>query len=817
MHRGRLYAGIVLVSSATMMLEVALTRLFAVSEWYHFAFLSVSVAMLGYGSSGTILSLLPQNLRRRLPLLLGIVFPLSILACYLLVNTVPFDSYQLAWDSRQVLYLAIYYLSLVVPFAASGLIVSFYLSVMPEQTGPLYAANLVGSALGSAGLLVAMSLLGAERTIMAITGLAALGTTSILSATNAPACRRVMWMTVALVAVCTGLAWFPPHWMTLRLSPYKTLSYALQIPGAHLAYQRWNAYSRIDVVESQRLHSAPGLSLTFAGRLPPQYGMTVDGANLSPISRRTTDADVAFLDYLPSSLPYKLRPQASALILRPRGGMDVAVALHLGAKRVVAVEDNPLIVHVVRDRYAEFTGCLYRDPSVTVSTEDPRGALQRTDQQFDIVQFSLTDTYHPLTSGAYSLAENHLYTVEAATLALRRLNEGGLLVLTRWLQDPPSETLRTGALVVTALERSGVEDPGKHLVALRSWSTMTLLASPSPFARADIDLIRETCQALGYDLVYYPGMEPEEANRHNLLPQPVYHTAFDDLLSSRDRRALYQSAFYDVSPPTDDHPFSGHYFRWRQIPQILAQLGKTWQPFGGSGFLLVLAALAMAILATAMLVLLPLLWAPKGQGQAPHRWRYLTYFAALGLGYLLVEMPLMQHFILYLGQPALAFAVVLSALLLSSGLGSLLASPARLRVALPTLIVCIVVYPLVLRGLFARSMQMGLPARITIASASLVPLGTLMGMPFPGGLRRVGDASPGLIPWIWAINGGASVIGSILATVVALSGGYRLVLQLAAACYLAATLAFWGLVANKSESRNRLVEDVRSGRSEGAQ
>jgi len=810
-HRGRLYAGIALTSSATMMLEVTLTRIFAVSEWYHFAFLSVSVALLGYGISGTILALLPRQARPRLPLYLGVAFPASILACYLLINSVPFDSYQLAWDRRQVLYLAIYYLSLVVPFAAGGLIASLYLSIMPERTGPLYAANLIGSALGSMASLGALSVVGAERTIAATTALAALGMTLILVATALPRWRWAVAGPLALALACVGLVWRPPPGMALRLSPYKTLSYALQIPDARLAYQKWNAYSRIDVVESERLHSAPGLSLRFEGRLPPQHGLTVDGANLSPISRRTSPADEAYLDYLSSSLAYRLRPEASALILRPRGGVDVAVALHLGASRVMAVEDNPLIVEVIRDRYAEFTGHLYSDPSVTTSTEDPRSALQRTGQQFDVVQFSLADTYHPLASGTYSLAENHLLTVEAMTLALQRLKPDGLLVCTRWLQDPPSESLRAGALVVEALEGLGVEDPGRHLIALRSWSTMTLLASPSPFSEGDIHLIREACRSLSCDLVHYPGMEPGQANRYNLLPQPVYYSAFRDLLSSPDRRAFYRSQMYDVSPPTDDRPFFGHYFRWQQVPQIMAQLGKTWQPFGGIGFLLVVAALVGAILGTALLVLLPLIWEPRGHSQAPHRWRYLAYFGALGLGYLLVEMPLMQHFILYLGQPTLAFAVVLSALLLSSGLGSLLASRVRLRAALPVLILLIAIYPTLLHGLLARSLHLSLLARIAIAAASLVPLGTLMGMPFPGGLRRVGETTPSLIPWVWAINGSTSVIGSIMATVVALSGGYRLVLRLGAGCYLAAALTFWGL-AGGGRARNRLDEAKALGR-----
>lgn len=795
MRKVSLYGGIALISAATLMFELTLTRLFAVAEWYHFAFLSVSVALLGYASSGTILALLPLHSRERFVPTLGVAFPIGITASYLVLNTVPFDSYQLAWDPRQIAYLLIYYLSLTIPFAFSGLIVAHYLALEPARSNRIYAANLGGSALGGLALFVALPSLG-EGTVMATAGIGALGAALMLRSSHPASAvpRRVSsWIALVLTVLCAGLLWGRPQWMRLRLSPYKGLSYALQIPGAHLGYERWNVYSRVDVVESERIHSAPGLSLRYQGKLPPQYGLLVDGSDLSPITRRTSVQDTAFLDYLPSSLPYQLRSQPSALILQPRGGMDVAVALHLGARRVVVVEDNPLIIHVVSETYSAFVGGLYQDPRVRVVAEDPRSTLQRENECYDLIQISLADTYHPLSSGSYSLTENHLYTVEAIIHALRRLAPQGLLVMTRWFQEQPSETLRAAALIVTALEQQGIREPGRHLLAFRTWSTLTLLASPQPFSAADIATLRLYCDRLGYDLVYHPGLRREEANRYNLLPQPADYERFVELLSSTDRRAFYDTQRYDVSPSSDDRPFFSHFFRWRQVPEIIARLGATWQPFGGSGFLLILALLAIAIVVAGILVLLPLVWLRGGMRPPPYggvfyRGRALTYFAALGLGYLFVEMPLMQQFILYLGQPARSFIVVLSALLLASGIGSILAPRVRLEWALPALVAAILLYPILLTNLFQATLHLALAARITVAILCLLPLGILLGIPFAGGLRRVEELVPGTIPWVWAINGSASVISSILAVVLALSWGYRLVLAIAAACYLIATL-----------------------------
>lgn len=797
-NKARFYCGIALLSAAILMFELLLTRLFAVAEWYHFAFLSVSVALLGYACSGTILALVPLDIRPRLIPVLGVGLPMSLLGAYWVVNKVPFDSYQLAWDRRQIAYLIVYYLSLVVPFVIGGLIVAHWLAWMPRASNAVYAANLIGSALGGLVLLGTLPGLGGEGSVVAATCLSAVGSALMLSGSPIKSRheRSAAVGAISLAIVGLLLIAIQPGWLTLRLSPYKSLSYALQAPSARLAYRKWNVFSRVDVVESQQIHSAPGLSLKYKGKLPLQYGLTVDGGDLSPLSQRITEEDRAFLAYLPASVPYRLRPQASAMILYPRGGMDVAVALQLGAARVVVIEDNPLIVHVMRDLYGPFTGQLYRDPRVVLRVEDGRSALQRSQEPFDIVHFSLTESYHPIFSGSYSLSENHLYTVEAVMQALRRTNARGLLVITRWLQELPSEPERAIALVITALERLGMS-PRERLMAFRSWSTLTILASPSPFTPEDIALVRRVCDELGYDMVYYEGMSREEANRYNRLPQPQYYDAFQSLLSPGDRAGFYRAQFHDITPPTDDRPFFGHYFRWRQVPQIIAQLGKTWQPFGGSGFLLVLALLGMAILAAALLVMAPL-YLRRGLRGTAHLQRVLVYFAALGLGYLLVEIPLMQQFILYLGQPTFAFILVLSALLLSSGLGSMIARRANLRIALWLLLGLLLVYPWALRGLFAMTLGLSLVARVAIAIVCLLPLGLLMGIPFAGGIAKVEQIVPGLIPWIWAINGSASVVSSILAAVIALSGGYGLVIGLATACYGVAMLAFWPWVTQRT-------------------
>ncbi|MGM0401626.1 MAG: hypothetical protein ACQEQT_10045, partial [Chloroflexota bacterium] len=781
------------VSAAILMFELTLTRLFAVSQWYHFAFLSVSVALLGYASSGTLLSLTPPELRGRLDVV-GLGFPLSILASFLITNYLPFDSYRLALEPVQFVYLILYYLALLLPFGFGGWIVSRWLSALPRRGGAVYAANLIGSALGSVVLLGVLPLCGGEGAVALTAGVGALGVGLIFQAKRARGSSAApsSWVALLICIAALLLAWSQPSWMALRISPYKSLSQVLRAPDTHLTYQAWNVYSRLDVVEGPGIHSAPGLSLNHKGGLPPQHGLTVDGGNLSSISRRTAAEDTTFLSYLPSSLSHTIRPNAHVLIIRPRGGLDVAVALEHGAQEVVVVEDNPLVAHIVGQRYADFVGGLYDE--VTVRTEAGRTALWRGEETFDVIQFSLAENYHPLTSGTYSLTENYLYTVEAFTRALARLDEEGLLVVTRWLQDPPSESIRAGALAVAALEEAGVQDPARHLLAFRSWSTMTILSSPSSFDEQEIAHVVSACEELGYDLVHYPGMDRSAANRHNVLPEPVYYNDFQKLLQPAERAALFTDNLYDVTPPTDDRPFFGHYFRWRQIPRIMAQLGRTWEPFGGSGFLLILVLLGVAVLASVVLVMLPLAWRGEHTPMGSRRWRIILYFAALGLGYLFIELPLMQQFILYLGHATFSFIVVLSALLFFSGVGSSLSHRVSLRFVLLILIGLIGVYPFGLRWLFRTTLSLPRLARTGIAILSLLPLGVCMGVPFAAGLRHVEQMIPGITPWIWAINGSASVVSSVLAAILALSWGYHAVLGTAGLCYLGAACAFWPLM-----------------------
>ncbi len=781
--------GLALLSAAALAFEITLTRLFSVTQWYHFAFLAVSVALLGYGASGTALSLVPRWTHPptdRRTSILALLFAVAVIGAYLSLNYLPFDSYRIAWERIQLLYLILYYLALTVPFLCAGMATGLLLAAYPDMGSQIYAANLLGSALGGLLPLLALPLAG-EGAVLILSALGLLAALifqvpRLMRSRLVPIRIRHFAFSLLLLAGGVALVVFALHLprpFTLRISPYKSLSQVLRFPDAEVTRQDWNAFSRVDLVRSSAIRSAPGLSLSCPGELPREDGLFVDGDSLSPVLIDPSDVQ-EFTECLPVALPYQLREGGRALVLEARGGLDIWVALSQGAASVVSVESNPRVVQAA--------GQVYQDDRVLVELEEGRSYARRSVERFDVVHLALHDGYQPVTSGAYGLGERYDLTVEAFEDYLARLRPAGLLVVERWLQLPPSELLRAGAAAIEALRRQGVEDPAGQLVVLRSWQLGIILVKNGGFSGQELAAIRDFSRAHELDLVALPDLREAETNQRNVLQEPVYYLAFRKLLADPD--ALYATHEFDVRPPADDRPFFFHYFKWSQAEAVFEQLGKTWQPWGGSGYFVLIALLAVAAVLSSVLILLPIALSKRWTAEKGPRMRVLLYFGSLGLAFLFVEIPLMQRFILFLGQPVYSFAAVAATVLFFSGLGSLLSPRLSTRWVIPLLAVAILLYPLILPLLFRVLLGLSWTVRLFATVLMLAPLGFLMGMPFPRGLSWLQERAPHLIPWGWAVNGCTSVLASVLAAMVALSAGFTWVLAAAALTYIGAWLAF---------------------------
>jgi spermidine synthase len=788
----RALAGMGLLSAAVLLSQVALIRVFSIAQFYHFAFLVISLALLGFGASGSLLALWP---RLRAPALWpwhAVGFGLATPLAYLLVNALPFDSYAIAWDPAQLALLVADLLVLAVPFVFAGALVGAMLSSAPWRAGRIYAANLAGSAVGAGIAPLALTWLGSERAVLlsAVLGASA---ALILAGASRPANGRAPgrangWASRAsattLVAAVALLVVLPPQF-EIRLSPYKRLSQMRLDPAATILASRQDATARLDIVESSTIHSAPGLSLGFLGDLPVQTGLVIDGDALLPVPQ-LGPATAALARSVPVAVAHAIRPGGRVLLLGSGGGIDAWAALESGATEVTIVEPNRLVHEALAGDLRAWSG-LADDPRIRLEHEQLRAFAQRADERFDLVELTLSDNYRPVSSGAVTLTESYTLTVEAIRSYLRLGDRDGIFVLTRWIQSPPSELLRTLGLVIEALD---AQRPIEHVVAFRSFQTFTFIVKPAAFTPDETTLLLEAIDRLRYDLVLAPTMPPEMLNRYARLERPIDHELAVALATASDRPGFYAAYDFDISPPTDDHPYFFNFFRWQQTPEVLENLGRRWQPFGGSGYLALVVLLVFAASAAAIFVLAPIALrsafrAAFRSAGARRATRTLGYFAAIGLAYLFVEVALIQRFILVLGHPTLAMAVVVGALLLASGAGSWLSAFIPWRGAVVALALVLVLYPwltgLVTPALLAAPLAVGSAAVVAL----IVPVGFLMGVPFARGIAALEDADA-LIPWAWAANGSASVVSAVVAAMVALSFGFTPLLAGAGVLYLVA-------------------------------
>jgi hypothetical protein len=786
------FPGIFLATAAALILEISLVRLLSVAQWHHFAFLVVSIALLGSGAGGAFLFSFPGLLKDGFaPGLAGAcrLFSLSTLAAFALGNQIPFDLARIAWDRWQFVHLFLFCLVFAVPFFFAGLTLSLALTRWNALAGKLYACDLAGGAAGCLLVLGLFGFVGGTGTVLFsvfLSGLAA----AVFSG------RKPSFFSWAWAAVALLLVFYPPSFLEPAMSPYKPLSAALLHPGARLLETRWNPFSRVDVLESPAARTAPGLSLQFADPLPPQLGLCVDGERMNALTRVPNGVrgreELRFLSALPGSFPYHAASPKRVLVIDPMGGVDVLTSLYYGIPETVVLETNPLIVDLIRGSYAPYSGNLYRRQDVRVEIGDARSFLQTGALPFDLIVLPLTETAGASASGLSGLREDYRLTVEAFQDYLDALSPEGVLSVQLFLLPPPRGELRLVSLVKETFRRAGVA-ASDHFMGFRSWGTFSLFIKKGVILPAEIEALKRFCEKWRFDLVYYPGMPPEEANRHNRFPAPIYYTAVQNLLGEN---GIFPAAYpFDLGPPTDDKPFFHHFFRFARWEEILRLAGGKWQILVEGGLLIPLVFLQASLLSF-LLILLPAglrkknLRLFKGGGG-----RRIFFFFIIGLAFMFVEISLIQKFILFLGHPVYAVSAVVLALLLFAGLGSRVSASLPplpgLRRGLPAVAGLLLAYAFLLPA--ALSFLQGWPLgwRYFFSGLLVAPLGLAMGVPFPAGLRLLGRENPVFVPWAWCANGCASVLGAILPVLIALSWGFQAVWFISSILYLLAWILIW--------------------------
>jgi len=791
--KNRIDISLLLISFSLFLYQVCLLRIFSIADYYHFAFMIVSISLLGFGISGSFLYFFIDRIRNPnlILLIFSFGFSVSIIISFLASNFIPFDSFKIAWEIKQIFYLAVYYVFLVLPFFFGGSFIG-YAFYSQEKPGLTYFYNLIGSSAGAIVAIFIIQLMGKDGAIYISTGIGLIATVVLI---NKKYLKTFISLIFVFAVLITSIIIFQPKIMDIRMSPYKSLPTYLRFPDSKIIYSKESSYARLDIIESPSIKSAPGISLQYQKVPPPQIGITIDGDNLSAVTRIENNVtELEFMEFLPTSVFFTLKPEPEeVLVVEPGGGMDVAGALYFAGKNIYVSQNSGLIVDVLKGNFSEYSGDIYNNRRVKVCEVSSRNFSKITDQKFDLIIISLSDSFHPISAGAYSLNENYLYTIESISDLVGILKEDGVLAVTRWVQFPPSENLKVLSTLCKSMDNLKIGEIPKKVFAYRSWSTLTTLFKKDGFDENEINLLKENVKKLNFDIVYYNGVRQDEVNIYNILEEPYFYNYYKEIIevSSGSRETFYKNYYFNIYPATDDKPYFFNFFRFGQVPDIIKYFGKSTQPFGGGGYLILVVALLVSIILSIFFILLPLR-IKKINISIKRDFKYIVYFLCLGFGFFFIELPFIQKFILVLGKPAYALSVVLFSIMIAAGIGSFISS--RFKVSLRWVVAVIVVYIALFIFTFKSVgdfiISKVLWQRFLYSILLIIPLGFVMGIPFPSAIAKVKEKREEIVPWLWAINGCSSVVGSITAVIISIHFGFFTVMGIAALIYIAALVVY---------------------------
>lgn len=816
-----IYAGLFFTTLSTLMLEILLLRIFSVTMWYHFAFMAISIALFGMAVGAVLVYLFSrfftyEKTKKHLAwasFLFGILTVASFLT-YLVIPFAP-PAFTDSFLSEFKTLFIIYFIS-AIPFVASGIVVSLALTRFPKQTSALYAADMIGAALGCVILVAMLYFVTAPTAVFLAAFFALVGafTFSIDSATRSIKIGSAIFAVAFLVIAAFNT------YAANNQSAFIKLTYVKGAPEKGTIYERWNSFSRITVWGDEEWTQEPfgwGSSPLY----PPkdkihQLWLFIDATAGTPLTGFNGDLkSVDFLKYDIVNLAHYLRPQSDVLVIGAGGGRDILSALVFDQKSVVGVEVNENIIDAVHKKFGDFTGHLDRHPKVEIVHGEGRNYISQSGQKFDIIQASLIDSWAATAAGAFVLTENSLYTVEGWKIFLGHLSERGVLTFSRWyFREQPGEVYRLVSLAAESLRVIGVTDPRSHIIVARRLGEGdnpdapdgigTILVSRLPFTDADISAVERITSDLGFDLV--------------LTPRYAIDDIFASLasLSEQGNEKLFTELPLKISAPTDDSPFFFQMLRFKDMfnPEAwdFGKMSMNMKAVAVIGILLIIS-FVLAL----FFIIIPLIFtAARGTTGAEGILPFLLFFAFIGLGFILIEISQMQRLIIFLGNPVHSLSVLLFSLLISSGIGSLFTqkisddsisrSGAKLLLVLISSLVIFGIATPLLIALFSTAAQF---TRIVLSILIMLPIGLFMGMAFPVGMRIAMRKMPHITPLLWGVNGATSVFASVLAYAIALNTGNFVVFWIGVFCYVGAILCFfWRMSSSQNRYHPEMIRSV---------
>jgi hypothetical protein len=749
-NKSLVLAGILLVSFSSLMLEILITRIFSTVIWYHYAFIAVSVAMFGLGFGGVF----AHYIGKRMPLM-----EMATAATLIFSLSIPIVLYVILQFPISIYALYVFYAVSMVPFFFCGICISSVFQSQSKTVYALYFADMVGASLGCFMVEPVLGPLSAETAVLLVALIIAVAGMLFAFATKK---RKFIAVGLAVLVLSSGMLATNAQSLWLRAEPNESKSLYRTLEDSSLTnvYTDWNSFSRVDVVEGFPVSSPIAASI---------YIDADAGTNVYRFNGTLNDA--TFLKNMIYYTPYTIvENPMHALVIGSGGGGDVLTALQGGTKLVTAVELNPIVIDVVKNLGAKGGNIYSYDDGVAPYDDvhevvaDGRSYISRSTEKYDVIVLTMVDSWAALASGGYALAENYLYTKEAFQQYYDHLTDRGVLSITRFIKEVPK--LVTTATELLISEGVAPEDVGKYM-SVTTWEyepgrvAALFMLKKAPFTPTEAQTVNTATLAMG--------------GNNAVLHAPYINTQepYTDLLTGKvTLEEFYANSNSQIRPATDDNPY---FFDFEKgIPESLNPL------------------ILFAIVAMAGVAVVPLVRKrSEGKGKLAQAAPFILYFAALGAGYMLIEITLVQKFILFLGYPTRSLEVILFTLLLSTGVGSFSGKFIKAKDTSKTvLFACLAIiaiagtYYFTLNPLLNALLPLDAIARSAITIALIFPLGFFMGMPFPTGISIISwGAAKISVPWMWAINGVASVLGSVLATGIGIMMGLSSAMLIALACY----------------------------------
>ncbi|HEY5686988.1 MAG TPA: class I SAM-dependent methyltransferase [Yeosuana sp.] len=781
------YFAIFFISAATLLLELSLTRILSIAFYYHFGFLVISTALLGFGISGTAISMLKAKIDKldqdKFLFWLSIGFSISTVGSYLICQTIGFNPFQIFNSTKQLLLFPIYNIILAIPFFFTGLIIALLFTYKSDKISKLYAWDLLGAGLGCGLTTLILPLVGGVGAIFIV---ASLGLLTAFCFSG----KMKTHIKYALLLIGLTLIFFAPiaeNTFPITVTEGKLGEDTTNTP----IYAKWNSMSKIEVYEmgpGERGRRYPdsirliefdeGTAATEILDLRPDAATYIQNWR-----KKATLADSIRILTSPAFVN-KTKPKV--FIIGSGGGEEVFASLVFNASKIDAVEINPLINQIVTHDMADYAGQLQDQKGVTFHTEDARTFINKSEEVYDVIISIHTISKAAIASGAMSLAEDYVLTKDAFEQYWNHLSPDGTIFFTRPDVDIPkfATTLRT------IMDEYGVKDPENHFFVFKGG----FVFKKSAFSKDDLykmEMLR------GYTVI-------DSLKRKNLVYSPFEYApnnVIRTILTTDDLPALYQNFEYKIEPATDDQPFFSHKFRWSKLSwksfintfQTKEDLWSNLELKPIAEYVLIVILL-QTILVAGIMILLPLFTRSKLNFSKRQSIPILIYFSGLGLGFIMIEMALLQKYQLYIGQPIYTYAIILGSILIASGLGSYNSKKMASRYKnsfkriIPIIVVLLLLYYFLIPVLFNATLHLSLELRLFIAAVSIFPLGFMLGMPFPTGLAHLQNNTQ-IIPWAWGVNSFFTVIGTTIALILGMALGFSWVLFIAGICYMVALLA----------------------------